>query len=42
MAIKSEVFAGSFEEIDVSVEIRVEEHYFARLQVSGVYWPALK
>ena len=42
MAIKSEVFTGCFEEIDVSVEIRIEELCFAASQLSGVYWLALK
>ena len=42
MAIKSEVFGGCFEEIDVLVEIRIEGLGFAAPQVSWVYWLALK
>ena len=42
MAIKSEVFGGYFEEIDVSLEIRIEGLGFAAPQVSGVYYLALK
>ena len=42
MAIMSEVFGGYFEEIDVSVETRIEELGFATPEVSGVYELALK
>ena len=48
MAIKSEVFGGYFEEIDVSVEMKLEEIDAGRglglaaPPVSGVYWLALK
>ena len=42
MAIKSEVFGGYFEEIDISVEIRIEGLGFSAPEVSGVYQLALK
>lgn len=42
IAIESDVFAGYFEEIDVSVEIRVKCLGFAAPQVYRVYWLALK
>ena len=42
MAIKSEVFGGYYEGIDLSVEIRVEGLGFAAHEVPGVYWLALK
>ena len=41
MVIKSEVLGGYFEEIDVSVEIRVEGLCFFAPEVSGVYCLAL-
>ncbi|KZR71577.1 hypothetical protein PMIT1313_00240 [Prochlorococcus marinus str. MIT 1313] len=37
MAIKSEDFCGYFEEIYVSVEIRIEGLGFSPPEVSGVY-----
>ena len=40
--IWSEVFGGYFEEINVSVEIRIEGLGFSAPEVSGVYWLALK
>ena len=42
MEIKSEVFAGFYEGIDVLVLIRVEGIVFGTPQLSRVYWLALK
>ena len=42
MAIKSEVFSGYFEEIDASLEIRIEGLGFSTHEESGVYQLVLK